>query len=737
MSTANGDRSIIYSSLLYTLGFLLFLEWLYPVEDITDTGSLTIFILYALFCFAISMIQIKWWISFLLKGMGLFIVVNALFIEAKFLGVKWFSVLFGDLFTNVEALFSQQFFQFTPLFRSVLFLLLIWLMSYLLYYWFVIMKRIFLFVLLTFTYIAVLDTFTVYDATLPIIRTFILGFLALGIANFMKELRKEAIHFSWLKKTTVWLVPLIVIVFLSTIIGYGAPKFDSQWADPVPFIKSKAENAGMSDRGSSIQKVGYGEDDSRLGGSFVQDYTPVFQAAVTDEHYWRIETKDTYTGKGWETSDGPDYQQIANQGMSFRSMFEFENVETETMEAMIEFQGNTSIKKLIYPYGTSQVFAAGVDYFLDPFTSSIEPRIENEAVVLDNYTISYDNPSFAINELRKADQTTNEDIENPQYTQLPDTLPERVYDLAEEITASYDNRYDKAKAIERYFSSNGFEYQTTDVPVPKANQDYVDQFLFDSKMGYCDNYSTSMVVMLRSLGIPARWTKGFTSGEIIQDEVGGANEETFDIYEVTNANAHSWVEVYFPENGWVPFEPTQGFSNLADFRTEINNDVAQQEEEMMETPDKEEEEAPKPDELPKDVDEDLASASDQPSWDFSWQSITILLLIISLLGYLIYKTRFRWKTHFILMKFRKHPDSKNYQEAYHHLMRVLEHKGLGKKTDETLREYARKIDVRYTTDEMWRLTSQFENILYHQQQNKSVPLEVTQLWKNLIKRIMA
>ena len=75
----------------------------------------------------------------------------------------------------------------------------------------------------------------------------------------------------------------------------------------------------------------------------------------------------------------------------------------------------------------------------------------------------------------------------------------------------------------------------------------MDQFLFETKIGYCDNFSTSMVVMLRSLGIPARWVKGFAPGEIVQ------REDSIPVYEVTNNNAHSWVEAYFPNVGWMHF----------------------------------------------------------------------------------------------------------------------------------------------------------------------------------------
>nr|WGD97835.1 transglutaminase-like domain-containing protein [Bacillus safensis] len=99
-----------------------------------------------------------------------------------------------------------------------------------------------------------------------------------------------------------------------------------------------------------------------------------------------------------------------------------------------------------------------------------------------------------------------------EYLQLPSTLPERVKTLANSLTETKDNMYDKAKAIEDYLGSAKFSYETQNVAVPGRNEDYVDQFLFDTMIGYCDNFSTSMIVMLRSIGIPARWVKGYTSG---------------------------------------------------------------------------------------------------------------------------------------------------------------------------------------------------------------------------------
>ncbi|PAF19169.1 hypothetical protein CHH61_23455, partial [Shouchella clausii] len=95
-----------------------------------------------------------------------------------------------------------------------------------------------------------------------------------------------------------------------------------------------------------------------------------------------------------------------------------------------------------------------------------------------------------------------------RYTQLPEELPKRVRELAQEITQDKPDWFEKARELERYFRRAEYTYSQTDVAVPDENEDYVDQFLFDTKQGYCDNFSSSMVVMARSIGLPARWVKG-------------------------------------------------------------------------------------------------------------------------------------------------------------------------------------------------------------------------------------
>jgi transglutaminase-like putative cysteine protease len=123
----------------------------------------------------------------------------------------------------------------------------------------------------------------------------------------------------------------------------------------------------------------------------------------------------------------------------------------------------------------------------------------------------------------------------------------RTIQLATQIVADAHatTPYDKAKAIESWLRAN-ITYNET-IPEPPRNQDAVDWVLFDYKQGYCNYYASAMVVMLRTMGIPARMAAGFAQG------TWNAGEDAFVVQE---RDAHTWVEVYFPGYGWVEFEPT-------------------------------------------------------------------------------------------------------------------------------------------------------------------------------------
>lgn len=136
-----------------------------------------------------------------------------------------------------------------------------------------------------------------------------------------------------------------------------------------------------------------------------------------------------------------------------------------------------------------------------------------------------------------------------RYTALPDTLPERVYTLAREITKDAKTDYDKLKAIEGYL--NGFTYSREPGNCPE-DRDFVDYFLFEKQEGYCTYFASAMAVLGRCVGIPTRYNEGFvTSATCNLDNVR---------IQLSGDDAHAWAEAYIEQVGWVPFEATPGYS---------------------------------------------------------------------------------------------------------------------------------------------------------------------------------
>lgn len=727
-----------YTSILYVFGFFLFLEWLYPVKQITDTAQMYIFFIYTAFCFGITLIRLPFIISFTLKGIGAFLIMHHLFFEGPFLSITWFIQLVEEVFYHITLIFNQDWSYFTPLFRSFLFLLLIWLMSHFIYYWFVHLKHLFLFIILTFVYVGVLDTFTPYDAGFAMVRIFAFSLFALGMSHLAKELKREQINFSnACNSKWMWIFPLFLFITFSAVIGYFAPKWEASWDDPVPYLK---EVTGFNGKDKVIKKVGLGEDDTRLGGSFEEDYTPVFQAIAKEEQYWRVETKDVYTGKGWKKTATPEDELV--DGKVRFSTFDKMYVEARPLEVEIEMEEDTNIPKLIYPYGVKEVVPdeAGVHFFEDG-SDAIRVEKENEKEGINKYQLKYDHPSYPY-ELLQDDTRLKEFAESApldsgfisQNTQLPDNIPSRVRELATEITTEYESYYDKIKAVEQYFNQNGFIYQTSNIPVPDEEQDYVDQFLFDTKKGYCDNYSTSMVVMLRSLGIPSRWVKGFTGGEKVDTVT--KDDEIYSVFQVTNMNAHSWVEVYFPKIGWIPFEPTQGFSNLADFHAA---EYLEETDDLLETPEQteiDEQLKEKEEFVPEQKEESSEENKKDPIRKKNKYLFSIPILMVMIIGFVMYYKRLTIHTKYIEKKWENNQDVKTFQELYHHLLKLLKQTGKEKENQQTLREYAKQVDLWYDTDAMEQLTTLYEQVLYRNEQVIHHPEKITQLSKKLINHIM-
>lgn len=298
--------------------------------------------------------------------------------------------------------------------------------------------------------------------------------------------------------------------------------------------------------------------------------------------YWRAMVYDEYDGRGWNNTDD-ETMDIAPQTEMPREGIDF--IREEVMQRITLYQ----------PTG-GQLFFAGQPIWADlpvearmhtyqlwwgrgeeatevirervagisSLTSKVPVGSHRSYVVVSSLSAANEDmlrqatilPEWIVNYLRAEGFVPTAMREDPsiiypswvtgRYLQLPSTLPKRVRELALELTREYDNIYDKTVALEEYLRQIPYN---EDIEAPPPDRDGVDYFLFDSREGYCDYYASAMVVMARAVGIPARIAVGYAGGEY-DEELGG--------YRVRRSNAHTWVEVYFPDYGWIEFEPTAG-----------------------------------------------------------------------------------------------------------------------------------------------------------------------------------
>jgi transglutaminase-like putative cysteine protease len=725
------SANVFYSILIYLFGFLLLWEWLKPLKFVTDTGDITFFIIFIALSLTLSYFRVHYLLSGTLKAVLILVSLHTLYFGGSLLDPSWLNVFVKDLWHNLGLTIGRDWSNLSFVYRSLLFFILLWLMTYLICYWLSVRKAILLFYVMTVTYISVMDTFTEYEGDSAIIRVVIFGFLLMGLLALERLIQGEKLIGARMSRHR-WIVPLTVMLGISSIVAFAAPKAEPVWPDPVPYIKSFAEGSGGL---SGVNKLGYDTDDSKLGGPFIGDPTVVFTAEVTREHYWRIETKDLYTGKGWEQSMEED------TGMPFRSDEELpfaltpknEERELQIEKVMVE----KGYSHVVYPYGVEKVTGneEGSFEFL-PVNEKIRSLDESgDPVKLKEYAVSYRAPSYSQKGMRAAN-AEQEAMQVPEfvdrYTQIPSSTPQRVKDLAVEITQGEEDWYEKVRAIEGYFEKEAFVYDQFDVPVPEEGQDYVDQFLFETQRGYCDNFSTSMVVMVRSLGIPARWVKGYTEGEYTRQ-----SDSQYRLYEVSNNNAHSWVEVFFPEVGWVPFEPTVGFSNNIAYEYDL--DLEDQEEDQAPLPEKEE--TPKKPLAPQEEEAASSGFSFEDFWEDiktffveNWGKFLIGFLLLVFAAVMAYIFRRRWLPYYLIFYFRRRKSEDVYSEAYISLVKQLGRYGLKMQDGQTLRGFSRYIDSFFGTYEMTSLTNRYERTLYGHKPNQEDWVKMRELWENLIKR---
>lgn len=258
-------------------------------------------------------------------------------------------------------------------------------------------------------------------------------------------------------------------------------------------------------------------------------------------HYWRSQIFTAYNGRGWESA--PPGEVLADTPLP------------EAISVDLTVPGRYRLTQTFEMEArhTGALFSVNQPVSVSPDTL-LRSLSGQDSHLVEGYGQSYQVVSLAtrvtIAELAAAGTNYPAEIV-AAYLQLPAELPARVTRLAQEIAAGAPTPYQAAIRIQDYLRAN-YDYDLT-IPAAPPNRDAVDTFLFDEPRGFCSQYASAMVVLLRSVGVPARVVAGYAMGDY---------DFNRGMYRVPVSAAHAWVEVYFPGYGWVEFEPTAAFNPI-------------------------------------------------------------------------------------------------------------------------------------------------------------------------------
>lgn len=286
-------------------------------------------------------------------------------------------------------------------------------------------------------------------------------------------------------------------------------------------------------------------------GQIQQSNSVVMHVQIDGDHHgaydlkWRGVALGNFDGKAW--SNRSDQFPVANIGQD-RFVLSRPPAGPARQVQPVHY------RVLMEPIGTNVFFLAGHPHYLTGTYRNVAEDQADAVYDLDSrhpvsiYEVDADLAAPKLDDLRAASGTIPPFIKL-NYLQLPH-LDSRIPQLAQQITAGADNDYDRAAAIERYLISKfGYTLQ-----LPRTSpEDPLADFLFVRKQGHCEYFASSMAIMLRTLQIPSRVVNGFRTTEF--------NDLTSN-YVIRASSAHSWVEAYFPGNGWVTFDPTPGGGTL-------------------------------------------------------------------------------------------------------------------------------------------------------------------------------
>jgi transglutaminase-like putative cysteine protease len=269
--------------------------------------------------------------------------------------------------------------------------------------------------------------------------------------------------------------------------------------------------------------------------------------------YWRGRTYDVYQSWGWENSRALEIKEATPRGdilpvSSYpgRSLAEI-TVVPQTSGRMLLYAGeplkvSVAAEALAHP-GVAGAAPPEVMHLRSRDFVGPEAPYRVEALI----------PIVEERDLLQEGERFPRWVQD-RYLQLPETLPARVREKAQEAISGADTLYTKVRAIQEYVRQIPYDLL---IEAPPVGADGVDYFLFTIGRGYSEYHASAMTVLLRSVGIPARLVTGYLPGDFNPDS---------GVYTVREGHAHAWTEIYFPRHGWIPFEPTSSQPPVASGR---------------------------------------------------------------------------------------------------------------------------------------------------------------------------
>lgn len=425
-----------------------------------------------------------------------------------------------------------------------------------------------------------------FDAHLAIRTWFLAGFIFLAL--FLVA-RMHFIHLKYRWKSEGTYLPpyvsidslrlglittVILVLFAWTVpaIASSVPQAEQVWLNatrPWMDIRNQLSNVFYSLQASvGVVTDFYGENLPLGRGNPLSDTTIMTieappRPASNVRYYWRSRVYDAYD-QGWSSTlpvvdfvspdefnlNLPEYENRVSSTFNITTVFPIQNLQTPTQPVWVSRPANAH-------------YAVNADGSIDLSHLKADPVLMSG----DTYRVEASLTTASQKQLREAGTDYPSWITG-RYLQLPENITPRTIELAESIAGNLDNPYDITQAVTDFLRTS-LNYSDT-VPGAPAGQEPIDWVLFDHKEAFCNYYATAEIVLLRSLGIPARMAVGYAEGE--RTAVGASDDIPTlgpegqnipqgiqiegDIFNVRHKDAHAWPEVYFPNIGWVEFEPT-------------------------------------------------------------------------------------------------------------------------------------------------------------------------------------